>query len=393
MDFLCGSEQYFFSFEKKINFIKRAAFLLLVLTLGLSPAAKADEPSLKSETLQPCWRYATDNPFSSSPLSYRETLYLPQTDGTFLALDTVDGETLWRANLGGTIEKNISANDKAVFVASQITTDSQAARVIVRALSRDTGITLWQIEFGNAQRAALAQSDNHLIVALRENGSQTRIISLSIENGTLVWEQKLSATLLIAPLIGKNEIFAATVDNALHKLKTTDGALIARFKLPFSVSQIVLETGVLLISDATGKIAAVRETDGKVLWKTRFGGAVQSLTIIQKNVLIASLDNFIYFHQIAKGKRLWRRRLNGRPLGASRLENGKLLLTVTGENKGTVISAADGKIENQLIFGTDETALAAPLKIGSRIIIFTNKGIAAFVQNPLDCPQTEKSAS
>lgn len=363
--------------------IRPAIFLFLSTFFVFADETKIDLPQWKQ-----CWQFSATELGSLQPTAFQERIFLPLADGSLLALNSKNGETLWRAELGGEITGQLPVNGVSIFAASKIAaTNEKQASVVIRALSLTTGLTIWQGEFLQASQISLAIHENSLLVSVRESAETSKIIALSTKNGELLWSNKQTKDLVTPLKVVGNAVYFATTDKMLYALKIADGGEIRHFSLPHAAQgNIEAANGVLLFSDAAGKVFSVRESDGKVLWELRLGGAADSILPNGNGVLISSLDNFVYFHRLDKGKRIWRKRLSSRPLGASILNEQTALLTVSGENNAALINLKNGKIVGQLLLDSENTAVFPPLFSGEQIFIPILRGILSFAPANTNCP-------
>lgn len=361
---------------------------LAFLILCLSPFSSAQEVKTESPQLRPCWQFATAGLSAVKPVVQAEKIFLPLADGSLLALNTSNGETLWRTELGGEITGQIAANGNYVFIVSQIAAaENKKNALVIRALSNSTGVTAWQGELPQASRISLALRDNVLLAAVSDGGSERKIIALSANNGELLWTQKLSANASSPLIINGNTFYFATEDNVMRVHSVVDGKEVRQFRLPHQANgTLTLAEGILLISDAAGRVSALREANGKRLWKMQLGGAVQNILPTQNRVLFSSLDDFVYFHRLNSGGRIWRKRLSSRPLGAIQIDNETIVLTAIGEDSGTVINLDKGKSVSQIPFGAEKNAVSAPLSSGQFVLVPTTNGIVTFAPNTAQCP-------
>lgn len=373
-----------------IKEIQSALFVIGLVSLILCSGifSFAQEVKTESPQLKLCWQFATSGLSAVKPVIQAERIFLPLADGSLLALHTSNGETLWRAELGGEITGQTVANGNYVYVVSQIAAaENKKNALVIRALSNSTGVTAWQGELPQASRISLALRDNILLAAVSDGNSERKIIALSANNGELVWTQKLSANVSSPLIINGNTFYFATEDNVMRVHSVVDGNEARQFRLPHPANgTLTLTDGVLLISDTAGRVSAIRETNGKRLWKMQLGGAVQNILPTQSGVLFSSLDDFVYFHRLNSGGRIWRKRLSSRPLGAIRVDNETIVLTAIGENSGTVINLEKGKSVSQIPFGADKNAISAPLSAGQFVLILTTNGIVSFAPNAAVCP-------
>ena len=125
-------------------------------------------------------------------------------------------------------------------------------------------------------------------------------------------------------------------------------------------------------------VYAVREGDGRFLWRARTGAAVQSVARAGEGLLVASLDNFVYLLSLNRGSRLWKRQLPGRissqPLTAT---DGALFVPLSSDS-GIVLALRDGNQENTLPIGEDNSIGASPVSVGDVVLVTTIHGLLAF---------------
>src|SRR5688572_5744846 len=132
-------------------------FLILVscaatapsLTVGLLPRshrrlAVSKPPELVlSQPLTLRWVYGSDRTTNFTPANDAKSIYLPLVDGTLVALNASDGKLLWKTEAGGHFSAAPAADETTLYVATEYPTgDGSSARGTLRALSKDTGITL-----------------------------------------------------------------------------------------------------------------------------------------------------------------------------------------------------------------------------------------------------------
>lgn len=364
-----------------MHYQKLVFFQLLILLLSLyqsSPAQDKKAVADSSAVIQQCWQFNTAEQISVKPTVHNEKVFLPLANGNLLALNSANGETLWRTELGGEIVGQITANGSTVFVPTQVNKEKQNS-IVIRALSAETGVTAWQGELPQTSGVRLALRENILLAFIGEEQNQDKIIALSTGSGELVWTQTISAKITTAPIINGNLFYFAAGDKTVRIHSVVDGKETRQIRLPQAANgNLLLTDNILFVSDAAGNLAALRETDGEKLWKLRVGGAIGQILPTPGGVLLSALDDFVYFHDLRNGKRYWRRRLASRPLGAGFAGDGAVLLTVSGETNGIVLNLKKGKILNQIAFGANNTATFAPLNAKETVLISTSQGVAAY---------------
>src|SRR5687767_3673634 len=117
--------------------------LLLLLSLA-GPALPATPELVLSQPLTLRWVYGSERTTNFTPATDAKSVYLPLADGTLVALNASDGKLRWKTDSGGTFSASPAADETTLYVATEYpTADKSATRGTLRALSKDTGITLW----------------------------------------------------------------------------------------------------------------------------------------------------------------------------------------------------------------------------------------------------------
>ena len=326
---------------------------------------------------QKCWTNSAAEAAAVSFIVKNEKIILPQPNGALTALSVVDGETLWRSDLGGEITAQIAANDEFVFVATAAIVNTETS-TLVRAVSLATGVTVWRAEFAKTALTRLTLANNSLLIVMAraDNAKNQELAALNFANGEKIWAKPLPVTAVSALKSFGAKIYYTGIDNHLRILDARDGGETKQFGLPHAAIELTIDqTGKLLISDQTGYVSAVRETDGKKLWTLRLGGAVQQILLAADQVLILSLDDFVYLHSVKSGKRRWRKRLANRPFGAVLIEDKAALIIVSGADEHLILNLDKGAPIGQLTFPDQSFATALPIFKNNRLIIGTSTGV------------------
>lgn len=353
---------------------------------GLEIAARPNSPQTELN-FKLCWH----NPaieIAANLLAADDKILLPQSNGALLALNAADGKTAWRSDLGGEIVGQPVATDNFVFVANKIGANQTDAVVFVRAVSLATGLTAWRVELPKTFDAKLGIAGDKLLVV--ENGENPRnkqqIIALNAADGAPNWSTTVDAAPTSPLEVAANSIYFAASDDYLRVLRLNDGAPLKRLRLPHRATNLqIVENGLLLIRDATGLASAIRLRDAKKLWTLRLGGAVQQILVARDNVLLSSLDDFVYSHNLASGKRRWFKRFAARPLGATLIGEQAMLLAVAGENNAALLDSSAGKTLGQITFPADAYAVQTPIFTNNRLIAATSRGVAVWQSENAAC--------
>lgn len=374
---------------RRFDFCRRPTrfFLILFCCFWLNAAIRA-------ATYELCWQNSEVETASTSLAAAPDKIFVPENNGSLLALDAATGAVLWRAELGGEIAGQISVNSESVFVVTRFNRDAaqkpEQPFAAVRALSIATGVTAWRVELPDAATANAILAANVLTVQVKSGGGG-RITALSPATGKQLWTQTTAQPTTFLTAL-KDRIYFGTDDKKLYSFLSADGSGSKIFALPLAPNQITAHENSLYLSDAAGNVAAIRADDGKKLWKLRLGAALQQILIMRDGVLLASLDNFIYFHRATNGKRIWRKRTANRPIGAIRADDENFAVVATGEHNLILLNTKQGDFVAQMPLRENGFAVAAPLLADGRLIVATDNGILAFAAQPADCLAKEKKA-
>jgi outer membrane protein assembly factor BamB len=360
----------------------RAAHALLVLTLLGAGAGAVDGTFSLSRPLVLRWSYETRQLTSQTPAAFADVLYAPLSGGVIAAISPRDGQLLWRSEAGGEFSAAPAADERGVYVASELSTQGQDApalysKGVVRALSRTSGVTVWTRTVPNPLEGALV-IDGGLLLGASADG---RIYALDKGTGAPAWIVKTEHSFRSAPTANAGRLILASEDGYLLIITSKTGAIIRRYRTgsaqaaPFSVAGRMLYTG-----STDGYVTAFRETGGRLetLWRRRAGTSAQTLTSTPAGLLVASRDNFVYFLSHRNGSRLWKKQLPGRVVGAPLVGSDSALFAILGGEVCVALSLADGKQVNTLALGEGNAASTPPQGVGPYVIVPTRSGLIAF---------------
>src|SRR5574341_395242 len=120
-----------------------AIAVVVICILAASAHAYAPELAL-SKPLTLRWHYDSDETSNFTPATDGKTIFVPLADGTLIALNEADGQLRWKAEAGGDFSSAPAVDEHTVYVATQYPgAEKNSTRGTLRALSKDTGITLW----------------------------------------------------------------------------------------------------------------------------------------------------------------------------------------------------------------------------------------------------------
>lgn len=366
---------------QRLHVTWKAACCLLIVLSVLAEAAPAFSRSNEIALSQPLtikWRYQSDRMSNLTPATDGKSVYLPQAGGILLALDGSDGRLRWKADAGGELSSAPITDDRCVYAATQYRDSADKQHPIhgtLRALSKETGVTLWMRTLPGPLLGSLVAGQN----ALFAGAGDGRVYAFDKRTGLALWINQYAETFSGQPAVSGNFLYIGSDEGNLFVLDQATGEHAWHFRARGPIQgAIAVANGIVYFGSADGYVYAVREIRSKLLWRRRTGAAVQAVVPVSNGLLAASFDNFAYFLSLNKGSLVWRRLLPGRVAARPITAADGALFTPLSTDNAIVLSLKDGKPVNTLLLGEESSSGAAPIAVGDLVVISTAHGLLAF---------------
>ncbi len=331
-----------------------------------------------SQPLTVLWRYPSERTVNLTPATDGERIYLPLASGTIISLRASNGQLQWKTETGGELTAAPVADARGVYVASESVGSKETEQIAtgaLRAIARESGVTLWLRPVPKPLQGALALNGDGIF----GGASDGSIYAVRKSDGELMWVKQVNTPLASRlSLVGTN-LYIGGEDGKLYCMDQKTGRTLWRYQTRGAIrGAVAVGEGLVYFGSADGYVYALRESDGRLRWRARTGAGVQSVMSISKGLLVASLDNFVYYLSASRGNRLWKRQLSGR-LTAEPLAtfDGALFTPLSGDS-GVVLDLKNGKQLNSLPLGEDSNMAAAPIIAGNVLLMTTRHGLLAF---------------
>ena len=169
---------------------------------------------------------------------------------------------LWSAKLEGSESFEFSPGiiEENAYAASS---DGSLAKFNLK-----TGKAIWQINTGEKLSGGVGVGINEITV-----GTSTGLLVAYDLNAKLLWKTRLSSQILSAPTIHEGLVIVRTADNLIHGVNVKDGLkkwTFSRVGPPLSLRSsvgVIASDGVIYAGFPGGKLAAIREDNGSLLWE------------------------------------------------------------------------------------------------------------------------------
>jgi len=131
-----------------------------------------------------------------------------------------------------------------------------------------TGKTIWKINTGETLSGGVGVGLNEITV-----GTPNGVLIAYDLNAKLLWKTRLSSQILSAPTIHEGNVIVRTSDNLIHAINVKEGLkkwTFSRVGPPLTLRSsvgIVTSDGVIYAGFPGGKLAAIREDNGTLIWE------------------------------------------------------------------------------------------------------------------------------
>lgn len=174
----------------------------------------------------------------------------------------------WQVQVGEGVKQH-SLPLQPLRIGSQLYTAAHSGEV--SALDGTTGELIWQVDLQQTISAGLGVIDNHLLVATA-NGE---LHKLSMADGSSIWTVPTSSEVLAVPQAAADLVLAQSIDGRLTAYSAKDGSM--RWTYTSDVPSLtlrgtstpVIDSGMTYVGFANGKLLALDNQQGNIIWQQR----------------------------------------------------------------------------------------------------------------------------
>jgi outer membrane protein assembly factor BamB len=342
-------------------------------------AVKPDPRAFLSQPLTVGWRYNSDLTLNLTPAFDQDRVYLPLAGGIIVSLKAGDGTLNWRSEFGGELSASPVADARSVYVASETGKPEIAERRAtgaLRALGKEGGVTQWMRTLAMPLQGSLTLANGKLF----GGGRDGKLYAFDSSTGEVRWAFEYSAPFDSQPVVADGHVYAGSEDGNLIAVDENTGKLLWRSRSRGPVrGPAAVNNGIVYFGSADNYLYAVNVTEGSQLWRKRTGAGVQAVVRAGEDLLVASLDNYVYKFSLG-GARLWKRQMPGRISAQPLITELEALFTPLSSSAGVVLELRDGRQVNSLPVGEEITTSASPIAVGRVVLLTTEHGLLAFSQ-------------
>lgn len=359
--------------------LSQAVFVPVKSSVAVADQTKPSKEVSLSEPLTIGWRYDTPATLNLTPAFDDERVYLPLAEGVVVSLQGATGQLNWRAEMGGELSASPVADNHMVYVASETGKPEAGVRRAtgaLRALGREAGVTQWMRTFEMPLRGSLTLANGSLFAA----SSNGRVYSFDSKTGAVRWFYDYGKPFNAQPVVSDSRVYVGNEDGNLLAFDEANGKLLWFYKTRGAVRGPVANgDDQVYFGSGDGYVYALAVSNGRLKWRSRLGAGVQAVAKVDDDLLVASLDNFVYKFSSA-GTRLWKRQMPGRISSQPLMRRAEALFTPLSGSGGVVLELRHGKQVNTLPVGEEISNSASPIAVADAVLLTTETGLLAFMR-------------
>jgi len=244
------------------------------------------------------WKFSTQAGFATTPLVMGGNLYLGDMDGVFHAIGG-DGKELWKFDTEAPIHASANTDGKYIYVGN----DGAKIMCLDPAGNKPP---VWSADAGDRVNSAPAVGNGMTFVS----GCDAHLHGISLKDGSEKFAFDLGALTGGSPALLPDRLITGT-DGGRVVCVSIDGTKQlwayedAEDPSMFYASPAVAE-GVAVIGCRDRQIYAFDVNTGKILWKLKTRGDVDSSPVISGGrVYVGSKDKKLYVLDLKSGRSLW----------------------------------------------------------------------------------------
>lgn len=277
-----------------------------------------------------------------------------------LAFTPNEPKKIWRTSIGKGSTSNIPLTAQPIISGNVIYTLDTKSRLT--AFDAKTGKKIWSVDVENENEdenvitGGISFAHNALYVT---NGSD-EILSVSPDNGTIIWRKRLPAPSRAAPTIINGRVFISTIDSRLVALSANDGTSLWEYTGISETTGLLgaaspsANNDIVVPVFSSGEVTALRVENGSVAWSDnltnikRFRGGIESLSdikampILDRGMIITmSFGGKLAAIDERSGARIWSREIGG---AQTPWIAGNILFVLSSDNELIALNVLNGAI-------------------------------------------------
>lgn len=280
-------------------------------------------------------------------------------------------------------ESLISLKPRLVIIKDEViytenNKNSENPGIIIRGISKTTGLNTWikQINTSEITEVKGLYIFKEKIAFIQES---MKLLLIDLDTKTTISNNKISQFPIVDLIQNEDVLYFIDSQRNLLRYDINKSQSEILTKLNSDNNKIVnIDTKTILISNSKGEISNFSLLSNRLIWTSRMGASISSVTKYVDDFLVSSLDNYIYFISGKNGEYKWKKRLTSRNIGILDEDNEIYFSILLNQNLGYLIEPRTGKIITQINLPEDQFFTGKPIQNGTLIILPNSKGFSAY---------------
>jgi len=266
------------------------------------------------------WVSKTGGAVRSSAAIADNTVYVGSDDGYLYALSLDTGELRWRYRLGAPVSSSPAAASGRIFVGDDSgTLYCLLAEGDKRLTAERVGLQLWRVPTGGPITGSPLVTLSGNAVFGSGDGS---LVAIKVVSGATAWTLRADGPISASPVKSEEPVTIVDQDG---KART--------------------ERDVIFCASEDGRLYAVAERDGSVLWQVDTGAPIRSTPLVwAQKVFVVNEEGKTLALSARDGREAWSQHLLGGPGGSPSLD-GKRVIIPLRSGKLVGLNALTGETE------------------------------------------------
>ena len=321
---------------------------------------------------KPVWQRGLKGYIEYPPTYCNGMLYVNTFKGVTFAIDAATGHVRWQRRLGGTMPSSPAIAGPRLIVSSQDGT--------VTAVARTNGRVLWRVVTAGA-----VESSPVVVDGLVYFGSQDgRLFAVNAASGRIRWAYNTGGRINSSPSLFGDRVCITTYAGAFFCFDRRTGTKLwstyvkrDAFRYESFYSSPSTDGLRLYAVARSGKVVAVRASDGAVVWTQHVGGlGYTTPAVAGGRVFVGGFDGRLRAYRATTGDLDWETYVGGRILGAP-VVVGNLVFVSTLEGRTFAARVSDGKVVWRIPLGQYSPGIATErtyyFSLNGRLLAFLGR--------------------
>ncbi|MHC4392227.1 MAG: outer membrane protein assembly factor BamB family protein [Planctomycetota bacterium] len=256
-------------------------------------------------TRKPTWTFVAGGPIRTKPVLFSGGLYFTSLDGKLYGVRASDKTPLYQSSLrSGGLDPLGEATSSPIMVGSQLVVGTVDGSALVTDLSTRNSRPAVRVSDAPLLAQPVYSRDAQAVVF---GGHKGDLAFFSLTGAKVEASVPLCVNRITAALATSDKrVYVGSHDNRLIAVDVTSRKPVWQYTAEDDVlAAPEIYTNRVLVGDAAGHLACLRQSDGTVLWKVPFQAEITGLAA-SKGVVIATTGNgFCHGVDIETGKVDW----------------------------------------------------------------------------------------